>query len=203
MEADTCEEWGAEVRQGIVDMEYYGGQAQSPLGPAPLKRERAELERFKEVGVYEYISREQVGEESTGKVGQSERGERRAPGDSVPPCGPRIQELGYGERQARCAPRWHSSLTIVKLLLVAALKNLSIMLLLLLHDVKFAFLHSVVCGPPGWIRSGDEEVETGPERGEGPYMQGRLSRGSLWNWGRASGQFVDSLMTKRGLKKHM
>lgn len=66
---DMCETWSEEVRRGVVELEYYDGQTWKKLGPKLGELgERAELHRFKKMGVYECVSREAVRRDPIGRT---------------------------------------------------------------------------------------------------------------------------------------
>lgn len=56
---DMCEGWPKEVRRGVMDLEYGDEQRWKRLDPTLVELgEKAELERFKKTGVYEYVRRD-------------------------------------------------------------------------------------------------------------------------------------------------
>lgn len=73
---DTCERWNEEVCTGIVDLEYYDEQSPKKLDPFLVEQgEKAELGRFKRMGVYEYVPRDVMRTDPTGKNSHGQAGQ--------------------------------------------------------------------------------------------------------------------------------
>lgn len=65
----TCEKKGLEVILWVANMKYYDEVTWKNSDPALVQcRERAELERFKRMGVYGYVSHDDVAHSPEGKV---------------------------------------------------------------------------------------------------------------------------------------
>lgn len=64
-----CDKEDPELRSWATDMKYYDEVTWKKLEPALVElEERAELERFKKMGVYEYVSRNEAVHDPERKV---------------------------------------------------------------------------------------------------------------------------------------
>ena len=140
--SDMCMPDDMDIRRGETDMKYYDENTWEELDPVKVvEGERAELSRFKEMGVYEYVSRETAMNDPEGQFVKVKwvRTNKGSVADQVVKCRLVAQELGYGQRMDELFSGT-PSLMVVKVALAHAAKggqNRGLMFM----DVKGAFLY--------------------------------------------------------------
>lgn len=140
--SDMCMSKDIELRRSETDLQYYDENTWEELDPAKVvEGERAELRRFEEMGVYEYVSREAAVNDPEGKFVKVKwvRTNKGSMADQVVKCRLVAQELGYGQRMDELFSGT-PSLMAVKVALAHAAKggkSRGVMIM----DVKAAFLY--------------------------------------------------------------
>jgi hypothetical protein len=140
--SDMCEQDHEDIRRIETDMQYYDENTWEALDPEKVAQgEKAEIERFRKMMVYEYVSRERAQEDEEGKFVKV-KWVRTNKGTSLEQevrCRLVAQELGYGEKMDELFAGT-PSLSAVKTVLYHASEGGQHRCAMIL-DVKCAFLY--------------------------------------------------------------
>ena len=131
-----------EVRRLVTDMQYYDENTWEWLDPKlVVEGERAELQRFRDMNVYEYVPREQAIHDEGGKFVKVKwvRVNKGTTQQPMVKCRLVAQELGYGQRMDELFSGTPSLVALRLTLLHAVLGGGRRCLMIL--DVKCAFLY--------------------------------------------------------------
>jgi hypothetical protein len=132
----------SEVRRLVTDLQYYDENTWEMLDPKLVEEgEKAELQRFRDMNVYEYVPRDQAINDEGGKFVKVKwvrvnKGTTQKP---LVKCRLVAQELGYGQRMDELFSGT-PSLVALRLMLVHAVLGGGRRCLMVL-DVKRAFLY--------------------------------------------------------------
>jgi hypothetical protein len=140
--SDMTEQEDPAVRQAVTDMQYFDENTWEELDPKLVEEgEKAELQRFRDMNVYEYVSRDQAINDEGGKFVKVKwvRVNKGTPRDPVVKCRLVAQELGYGQRMDELFSGTPSLLAL-RLALMHAVMGRGRRCLMIL-DVKCAFLY--------------------------------------------------------------
>ena len=140
--SDMTEPDNSEVRQFVTDMQYYDENTWEELDPKQVAvAEQAELQRFRDMKVYEYVPRDLAVNDVEGKFVKVKwvRVNKGTPQEPLVKCRLVAQELGYGQRMDELFSGTPSLLSL-RLVLVHAVKGGGRRSLMVL-DVKCAFLY--------------------------------------------------------------
>ena len=142
---DMCMPENEDLRRSVTDMKYFDENTWEELDPERVAEgERAELERFKKMGVYDYETRAVAMNDELGKFVKV-KWVRTNKGTAMNPevrCRLVAQELGYGQRMDELFAGT-PSLMAVKLILHHAAKGEPEQGIMVL-DVKCAFLYGQI-----------------------------------------------------------
>jgi hypothetical protein len=131
-----------EVRRRVTDMQYYDENTWEVLDPTLVEQgEKAELQRFRDMNVYEYVPRDQAITDEGGKFVKVKwvRVNKGTAQNPIVKCRLVAQELGYGQRMDELFSGT-PSLVALRLVLVHAVLGRGRRCLMVL-DVKCAFLY--------------------------------------------------------------
>ena len=140
--SDMTEQDDPAVQQIVTDMQYFDENTWEELDPKLVEEgEKAELQRFHDMNVYEYVSRDQAIHDEGGKFVKVKwvRVNKGTSRDPVVKCRLVAQELGYGQRMDELFSGTPSLLAL-RLALVHAVMGEGRRCLMIL-DVKCAFLY--------------------------------------------------------------
>ena len=140
--SDMTEKEDPAVRQAVTDMQYFDENTWEQLDPKLVEEgEKVELQRFRDMKVYEYVSRDQAINDEGGKFVKVKwvRVNKGTPRDPMVKCRLVAQELGYGQRMDELFSGTPSLLAL-RLALVHAVMGRGQRCLMIL-DVKCAFLY--------------------------------------------------------------
>ena len=143
--SDMCEPSHDEIGRGAVDFAYYDENTWEELDPTGVAAgERDELERFRKMGVYDYVTRREAERDAEGKFVKVKwvRVNKGTADEPKIRCRLVAQELGYGERIDELFAGT-PSLTSVRLALHHTAKGGNDHQIMIM-DVKSAFLYGVM-----------------------------------------------------------